>query len=173
MSVDTSSVNGISQPQSRPQSRPEPRPCCQARTLLPAMFDPVANDSQTGWTPRDMPGAHGSPIVEVSMDDYDPLANLTGAGDDSCLFGAVPMMGALDSPHTIPASLSHTPPQPLPQPVIHENECITSSDLATLHNNYFDTIYPALPWLNKDRFVANLSANPDSLPLLSLSYCDW
>lgn len=151
------------------QPQPQPQPQLQ---LTSHAFQ---TNSQTG-SPSGISGTNGFSDVNFPVDDFFCMPTPAGGSGASYLETAesssyIGPTGFLDGTHTIPTALPYFPDEQSSRPESSSpTQTVSADDLAVLHDNYFTTIYHALPWLDQERFVAELALTPDSLPLLSLSY---
>ena len=155
------------------QSQLQTRPSQQAAISASPISHPPQYDLQTGPSDR-IPGEKDFSEINFSMDDFFFIPNTAGGSGESYPVAThgesnIALVGLSDNTHTIPTALPYFPDDLSSRPESH-GQSVSADDLATLHNNYFTTIYHALPWLNQERFVAELALTPESPPLLSLSY---
>ena len=155
----------------QPQSQPNPHsPMIDASTsrVFQASFQAGSTDAESGL--KEISEAH------FSVDDFFYMS--TPAGDATTTYLETPHSssniaptGFFEGTHTIPTSLPYFSDDLSSRPESGSlDQVVSAEDLFMLHNNYFTTVYHALPWLNQERFVAELATTPDSPPLLSLSY---
>ncbi|KAJ6153420.1 hypothetical protein N7497_007739 [Penicillium chrysogenum] len=148
-------------------------------------------------TPSDRPGdherlmqrlqSHVTPPIDRAFEGLDMLANLTedipdfwGVMDPALTPDALPLLPG-DTPQ-LPTPFDtgylHTANSNLVPPTFenslfstHElEEPISPSDLAVLHQKYFDIFYPVLPILNQSRFRREWAQDPASPRIRGLSY---
>lgn len=131
--------------------------------------------------------SHVTPPIDRAFEGLDMLANLTedipdfwGVMDPALTPDALPLLPG-DTPQ-LPTPFDtgylHTANSNLVPPTFenslfstHElEEPISPSDLAVLHQKYFDIFYPVLPILNQSRFRREWAQDPASPRIRGLSY---